>query len=426
MRAFETDWLEPTGRPSVLYLTHRVPYPPDKGDRIRNYHLLRYLAARADVHLACLADEPASEEVVAELRRLCARVAVVPLSRWKRRARMAAALFGGATVSEGAFASPELRSVLHHWGSSLHFDVALASSSSLAPYLQEPALGGVPAVVDLVDVDSQKWLDYAAAGHGPLAWLHRLEGRRLRALESSISTWARAVTLVSEPEVELFRSYCTTGRVRAVVNGVDLDYFRPMDQRTQPACVFVGALDYTPNVDAASWFCTEIWPRVRRRVPRAEFWLVGRQPTPAVRRLAQLPGVQLVGPVPDVRPYLARAAVAVVPLRLARGVQNKVLEALAMAKAVIASPRALAALRVQPGAHLLAASSPAEWEEAVLSLLADEDKCQELGAAGRAYVEKHHHWDHCLAPFADLLGLRDNYKTALEEPSPAIVESKSA
>src|SRR5262249_39481538 len=153
------------------------------------------------------------------------------------------------------------------------------------------------------------------------------------------------------------------------------------------------------------WFCSDVWPRIRRRHQRAELWLVGRRPATAVRRAARTPGVQLVGQVPDIRPYLARAAVAVGPLRLARGVQNKVLEALAMSKATVASPTALAALQVQPGVHLLAASSPAQWEEAVVGLLDDIDKCRQLGTAGRAYVEEHHHWDRCLEPFDDLLGL---------------------
>jgi sugar transferase (PEP-CTERM/EpsH1 system associated) len=427
MQSFESERPESLTRPAVLYVTHRLPYPPDKGDRIRNYHLLRFLAARADVHLACLADEPALEENVAELRRLCARVAVVPLHRWKRRLRMGTSLLRGATATEGAFASPELRSILHNWGTSLHFDAVLASSSCLVPYLREPTLRDVPALVDLVDVDSQKWLDYAAAeGRGPLSWLYRLEGRRLRSLEAGIAETARAVTLVSGTEVEVFRRFCTADRVHCAVNGVDLDYFRPMPSNTQSACVFVGALDYRPNVDAARWFCTEVWPRIRQRVPGVELWLVGRNPAPSVRRLAHLPGVQLVGPVPDVRPYLARAAVTIAPLRLARGVQNKVLEALAMAKAVVASPPALAALGVQPGVHLLAAAAPAEWDEAVVTLLGDADQRRRLGAAGRAYVEQHHHWDRCLAPFADLLGLPETWEPVADEVAPPVVETKSA
>jgi sugar transferase (PEP-CTERM/EpsH1 system associated) len=275
----------------------------------------------------------------------------------------------------------------------------------MVPYLRAEELAGVPAVIDLVDVDSQKWLDYAAAGRGPRAWLHRTEGRRLRRLEQGLPGWARAVTLVGEAEADLYRQFCAPGDVQAITNGVDLDYFRPGPEADGPVGVFVGALDYLPNVDGAGWFCREVWPEVRRRRPDARFLLVGRRPAPAVRRLADLPGVELVGQVPDVRPHVVRASVAVVPLRIARGVQNKVLEALAMAKPTVASPQTLAGLKARPGTHLLRASSPAEWAQAVLRLFDDAALRHRLGAAGRRYVEENHCWDRCLAPFAPLLGL---------------------
>jgi sugar transferase (PEP-CTERM/EpsH1 system associated) len=260
-------------------------------------------------------------------------------------------------------------------------------------------------VIDLVDVDSQKWFDYAAAHRGPRAWLYRAEGRRLRRLEQFLPAWAQAVTLVSEAEAVVYRRFCAPGAVHAVTNGVDLEYFEPGPEPDEPVCVFVGALDYHPNIDGVRWFCREVWPEVVRRRSGATFALVGRRPAPAVLRLAGLPGVELVGQVPDVRPYVARAAVTVVPLRIARGVQNKVLESLALGKPTVASPQTLAGLRAEPGVHLLRASSPAEWVEAVLRLFDDRDLRRRLGSAGRRYVEEHHHWDRCLEPFTELLDL---------------------
>jgi sugar transferase (PEP-CTERM/EpsH1 system associated) len=263
-------------------------------------------------------------------------------------------------------------------------------------------------VVDLVDVDSQKWLDYAAVSRGPLRWLYAAEGRRLRRLEGALPSWARAVTLVSEAEADLYRGFCEPGAVHAVPNGVDLEYFRPRPhQAVEPACVFVGALDYRPNVDAACWFCDEVWPAVWRRRLQAEVWLVGRRPAPAVQRLAERPGVRVVGQVRDVRPYVARAALAVVPLRLARGLQNKVLEALAMGKAVVASPQALAGLKPHSDVPAVTARSPEEWVGQVVRLLGDEPLRRELGARGRGYVEEHHRWNTCLGPFESLLGLAE-------------------
>jgi sugar transferase (PEP-CTERM/EpsH1 system associated) len=388
-------------------VVHRVPYPPDKGDRIRTYHILRQLSQHADVYLACLADEAVSADTRAALDELCARVAVVPLGRRTRWLWALGSLIAGRSISEGAFHSPALVQVLCDWAQNSTFRAALASASSVAPYLQLPQLRDVPAVVDLIDVDSQKWLDYAARGRPPRSWLYRLEGRRLRRQEAALAGWAHAVTLVSENEAALYRDFVPNGPVYAVPNGVDLDYFHPrICPEKDSGCVFVGALDYLPNVDAACWFARTIWPAVHERYPHAQLRLVGRQPVPDVLRLAAIPGVEVVGQVPDVRPYLGGAAVALAPLRIARGLQNKVLEAMAMARPVVASPPALAGLGDPSSLPVLQAEKPEDWIEAICGLLADEDRRRSLGQAGREYVEGHHNWGHCLNPLLDLLGLR--------------------
>lgn len=391
-------------RRNLLYVVHRVPYPLDKGDRIRAFHLLRYLARQANVYLACLADEPVPAETLAVLRRYCHRLAVVPLgpTRWMRAML---SLLRGRTVSEGVFQAPALASVIRDWTLDTTFDASIASSSAVSPYLRLPAVQDVPAIVDLVDVDSQKWLDYASAGRGWRSWLYRTEGRRLRALEQPMPEWAHAVTLVSEAEAAIYRRFCSTGHVRAVVNGVDLDYFQPRPVAEEPACVFVGALDYRPNVDAVCWFAETVWPSIHGRIAGSKLWLVGRRPTAAVRELARYPGIEVIGSVADVRPWMARAAAVIAPLRIARGLQNKVLEALAMGKAVIASPPALAALHLRPGKHCLRAASPSAWIKGVTRLLRNERLRGRLGSAGRRYVEEHHHWDRCLEPLGELLGL---------------------
>jgi sugar transferase (PEP-CTERM/EpsH1 system associated) len=390
--------------PDILFLTHRVPFPPDKGDRIRTYHILRFLARRAQVHLASLADEPVAEEAISGLSPYCSRIAVVRLGllRWVRAVGSA---LRGRTITEGAFASRAFRTVIRSWANETTFSFSLASSSGLAPYLRIKELEYVPALVDLVDVDSQKWLDYAATKSWPKSLLYRMEGRRLRRLEQSLPAWARAVTLVSHAEADLYRRVGGEGPVHAVTNGVDLEYFRPVPETPEQGCAFVGALDYHPNIDGACWFCRNVWPAIHRARPLARMYLVGRRPVAAVRRLAEVPGVEVIGQVPDVRPYLARSAVAVVPLRLARGVQNKVLEALALRKATVASPQSLIGLKVKPGVHLLSASSPQQWVEAILRLKSDPALRRQLGWAGRCYVEEHHSWDRCLEPFLSLLGL---------------------
>jgi sugar transferase (PEP-CTERM/EpsH1 system associated) len=209
--------------------------------------------------------------------------------------------------------------------------------------------------------------------------------------------------------VELYRGFASAAKVHAITNGVDLDYFQPAEPvAAEDGCVFVGALDYPPNVDAARWFCREVWPRLHRRHPGTRLRLVGRQPVDAIWQLAEVGGVEVVGQVPDVRPYLVRSAVVVAPLRIARGVQNKVLEGMAMGKPVVASPQVVSGLKSRHDIPIRLASSPAEWMEWVGRLLESEPLRRQLGAAGRHYVERHHEWERCLEPLGRLLGLDDN------------------
>jgi sugar transferase (PEP-CTERM/EpsH1 system associated) len=398
-------------RPRILLLVHRVPYPPNRGDRIRSFHLLQFLAERSQLDLAFLAERTVPAETLRVLQQKCHRVAGVTLGRWTRWLRAAWSLAIGRTATEGLFASSGLRRVLREWAGQERFDAVVVFCSSMAQYLNVRGLKDVPAIVDLVDVDSQKWFDYAGTACGLRRLVFRLEGRRLRRLEQSIARRVKAITLVSEPEADLCRSFCESSFIRAVPNGVDLDYFHPVEAdeaAIAQRCVFVGALDYRANIDGVRWFCERVWPEVRRRLPGATLALVGSNPSPSLRPLAEVSGVELVGEVPDVRPHLAGAAVCVVPLRVARGIQNKVLEALGMGKAVVATPQALEGLGVEAGVHVLRAATPAEWIEATTALLADAGRRGRLGLAGRQYVETHHRWALQLVPFGELLGLADS------------------
>jgi sugar transferase (PEP-CTERM/EpsH1 system associated) len=397
-------------RSRVLYVTHRVPYPPDKGDRIRNYHLLTWLARHASVDLACLADEDVSDAEVGALKDLVDRVAMVPIRRGSRRMRASWSLATGRTASEGAFRSSALCGLLRRWAGETRYHAILVSASSLVPYLRLAELARTPAVVDFVDVDSQKWLDYADASRGPRAWLYRTEGERLRRLETEATRRARGVILVSAAETNLLRRSCDAANIHTVPNGVDLEGFRPggVEAESERTCVFVGALDYRPNVDGVCWFCREVWPEICRLRPGAQLRLVGRQPVAAVRRLARVPGIEVVGQVPDVRPYLAEASVVVVPLRLALGIQNKVLEAMAMGKATVASPQSLVGLQGHGSVPVLIASTPSQWVESVTRLMGDMVERRRLGEEGRHYVEEFHHWDRALEPLESILGLHQD------------------
>ena len=290
-------------RPNILFLTHRVPHPPNRGDRIRSWNMLRFLAERANIHLACLADEPVSEESHRELHRLCERVEIQPLSGTGRWIHGATALLTGRSATEGLFQSPKLSATVREWATDTKFDSVLVFCSSMFQFTSCRELKNVPVVVDLVDVDSEKWLNYADTASFLKKRLYRLEAKRVRQLEKVIAERAKAVTLVSEDEVKVFRKFCSVDNVFAISNGVDLEYFHPTPPEyerqvtgtTSPKpfkLVFVGVLDYRANIEGLKWFCREVWPLVRERIPGIELDLVGRRPGEAARDLAQAPGIQ--------------------------------------------------------------------------------------------------------------------------------------
>lgn len=390
-----------------------MPYPPDKGDRIRTFHTLRNLAKNHHVHLACLADEAVPKETEQVLQGLCEQVAIVPIQTRMRKLKMAWSILSGGIASVTAFRSKALSSIIKTWSDEIEFDLALASSSSTAPYLEATRLHDVPSIIDLVDVDSEKWLNYSASAAIPKRWIYQLEGKALRKYEQQISAWAQAVLLVSEAESQLFRKFAPHAAVHTITNGVDLDYFQPGQETTvKHQCVFVGALDYLPNIDAVCWFANKVWPSIRKMHADAVVQIVGRRPVPAVQALAQIPGVEVVGQVPDVRPYVERAAVVIAPLRIARGLQNKVLEALAMAKPVVASPAALAGLHLHTSNPAVQVDSDENWVTLLGDLFSNDERRLALGKQGREYVEKHYHWDRCLEPLQQLIASITESKNA--------------
>jgi sugar transferase (PEP-CTERM/EpsH1 system associated) len=394
---------------NILFLTHRVPFPPNRGDRIRSYHLLQFLARRANVSLACVSDESAGRETLAHLQSLCDQVAVRRTTKFGRTLRAIWSLARGRSATEGHFWHSELARTISQWSGGRVFDAVVSYCSGMYRYTLASDLINVPTLVDLVDVDSQKWREYADRSCWPMSWLYGLEARRVAQLERELGQRCEAVTVVSDAEAELLRELRPQAVVHSVPNGVDVDYFAPDDETLAPAprleCVFVGVLDYFANVEGVTWFCRSVWPDVVARFPQARFVIVGRRPVAQIRGLASQPGVEVVGEVADVRPYLRKARVVVVPLRIARGIQNKVLEAMSAGIPVVASPQAIEGLDVVPHEHVYVADTPADWVSAIGSLFGDEGACRRLGAAGRAFVCQHHLWDDCLRPLEDIFHL---------------------
>jgi sugar transferase (PEP-CTERM/EpsH1 system associated) len=358
-----------------------------------------------DVFLGSVADEPIPEDTYHELNRLCRETALVSIGR-ERWIRGATSLAFGRSTTQGLFASSKLRQEITAWARTVRFDAVMAFCSSMVQYARVRPLKDTPLIVDLVDVDSQKWFDYADHAKGPKRWLYSLEGRRVRKLERDVADRAQAITVVSEAEAKLFRDVCPNDRTVAVSNGVDLEYFAQtgkQDNTIKNSCVFVGVLDYLANVEGIRWFCSAVWPEIRRRVSDSTFQIVGRHPVPAVMELESLPGVTVIGEVPDIRPHLSEASVVIAPLQVARGIQNKVLEAMAMSKPVVATPQALEGLDIQDGLHALSAASPDDQADAVIGLFSDGAKRCRIGSAAREFVVERHSWDVQLRPLIDLL-----------------------
>lgn len=326
----------------------------------------------------------------------------------------------GRTVTEGLFRCGALKRIIQAWNHDTIYDAAIASSSGIADYVLPPNVtAGGQVWIDLIDVDSQKWLDYSAASAWPMSSVYRCEGRRLRALESRLASQADRLLVVTDAERQLFHSFHSDAPVQAVGNGVDTEYFGPGNSTVQKhSCVFVGVMDYKPNVDAVCWFVREVWPKIRSRFSDATFNIVGKSPAPEVTALGGTNGVTVTGPVPDVRPWLHQSSCVVVPLRIARGVQNKVLEAMACARPVICSPAPLQGLAVEPGLQLLEASTADEWFDSVATVFEDPGRAEELGVAANAWVQTNHRWDSCLQDVCELLQRREESESTELEVTP--------
>ncbi|MDY7009782.1 MAG: TIGR03087 family PEP-CTERM/XrtA system glycosyltransferase [Planctomycetota bacterium] len=386
----------------LLFIAHRVPFPPDKGERVRAFHEIGALSRHFQVTVAALSHNRDDVAAVAGLRELCHKVIVAPSAGAMGLIRGGISLLIGRSVTEEYFHSRRLREMIISEARREPFDLVMCYSSSTLPF--GLAVSAPVRVIDLVDIDSAKWSGYSASARWPKSLLYRHEAAAVGRLERRAVERCDAALLVSEAESAAMGP--VGSKVITVANGVDVDFFRP--DAVAPAdlgpasLVFTGTMDYRPNVEAVCWFVREVWPETKRRIPELTFTIVGRNPTRPVRRLAKIPGLNVTGSVPDVRGYLAAAGVVICPLQMARGIQNKVLEAMAMGKAVVASPAALEGLDVETGKDLLQADTPDEWRRYILELLADGELRDRLGRSARVCVESKYNWTKRMEPLVSL------------------------
>lgn len=384
---------------NVLYLVHRLPYPPNKGDKVRSYHLLRHLQKQHRVFLGTFVDHPDDEQHVATLRAICPDLHVERLDPRLAKVGSLSGLLRGEALSLAFYRSVGMRQWVQEVSSLHPLQASVVFSSPMAQYAQA-LLPRVPMLVDFVDVDSAKWTQYVDQHRWPMSWVYAREGRQLLAYERAVTQQSMRSFFVTPKEVALFLRSAPecSARVASLSNGVDADFFRPDATLPSPyaagqrAVVFTGAMDYWPNVDAAIWFAQEALPLLRQQHPDLVFYVVGRDPASKVQALAG-PDVVVTGTVPDVRPYLQHACAVVAPLRVARGIQNKILEAMAMAQAVVTVASCAEAIGADAGQGLLRADTAQALADRVLDLLQQPERTRQLGEQARRYVLDRFSWD---------------------------------
>ncbi len=404
----------------ILFLAHRIPWPADRGDKIRSHNILRHLAELAQVHIACFADDERDMGFVPEMEPNFASV-YAEIRKKPQWLAGAEALASGAPVSITSFASNSMAGHIETLLTSRDIGHIFCFSGQMAQFV--PASFSGRFVMDFVDVDSAKFESYAGQGNPLMRWINAREGRKLSAFEHAVARRADASLFVSDAEAELFceRSGITDGRVSALGNGIDtVSYdparsYSPLPQRIDgPLIVFTGQMDYRPNMEAVTDFALNALPQIHQQHPGAVFAIVGRNPPASVHALAKNKGVIVTGAVDDVRSWLNAAAVVVAPLRIARGIQNKVLEAMAMAKPVVASAAAAQGIDAADGTHFRIAANVKTEARFVCELLADPVSAQKLGENARRHVVSHYGWASQLSGLRQIMALDDNMQVAAE------------
>lgn len=383
--------------PKLLFLAHRFPYPPNKGDKIRALHILEHMGKRFDVSLGCLDGDSEGAANLGWAKERGYSVFCGELGASRRLAGAAMSLVKGDPLSLGYFRHAGLQRWTNDVMTTEKPDLIYVYSSAMAQYVTgRPE--GVRMIVDFVDVDSVKWRQYAATKRPPVSWIYVLEAGRLLTHDRHLANNADAALFVSDAELALFKEVVPDAPAScyAVSNGVDTDYFSPgphvLDPRPEGrTIVFVGVMDYWPNVEAAQWFAAEVFPAVRLRCPDARFQIVGARPNAAVRELAGQAGIEVTGAVPDIRPYLHNAHVVVAPLRIARGIQNKVLEGMAMAKPLVTTPEALEGISARDQEHVLVGGDAGLFAAETIRCLTDPTLLQ-MAARARAFVVDNYSW----------------------------------
>ena len=382
----------------LLYLVHRLPYPPNKGDKISSNNMLNFFSDHWRVHLGTFVDDPEDWQYVDVVREKCEDSCFVNLPRWRRMTGSLCGIATGQALSLSFYGSRELQGWVRDTVERECPNAVLVFSGVMGRFVRGLLPDHVPVVFDAEDVDSEKWRSYADSARWPLSWLYRREADKLLAYEREMAASTSVSIFVSEEEADLFRSLApeSADKIHFRTQGVDSAYFDPSIEMENPydagqkVLVFTGAMDYRPNIEAVTWFCDNVLTLIQEKEPDFLFCIVGMKPADEVQQLGNLPGVRVTGGVPDVRPYLSHAMAACLPLQLARGIQNKVLEAMAMTLPVLATENALVGIIDHPGVLSYVANNADDMSRLALEILS---RPRQVNSAGRACVLENYNWD---------------------------------
>ncbi|MFO1257167.1 MAG: TIGR03087 family PEP-CTERM/XrtA system glycosyltransferase [Gammaproteobacteria bacterium] len=390
----------------IIYLAHRIPFPPNKGDKIRSYHILKYLRSKYEVYLGTFIDEADDERFIPDIKKTFQHVCI---DRPRLGKAIIRSLLNRDSISEELYYSKRLEKWIADLIHTESIDAMICFSSAIGQYALKFKDRIKTHIVDYVDVDSEKWRAYGLKRIFPLNLVYLRESKKLLSLEMAIAKSVSASLFVTEDEAKLFERLTNlTEDIHAIYNGVDTDYFNPDSNFESPYndgdlnIVFTGRMDYWPNVEAVKWFCLNVFKTLQSKIPNIKFYIVGAKPTQAVQNLANIKNVIVTGQVSDIRPYLKYATLCVAPLQIGRGVQNKVLEAMAMRVPMVVSESALTGIQCQPNLPIIIANSEVEWQQS-LSDIINRYPNFELRSNLRKNILDQYSWNHTLKPLTNLL-----------------------
>lgn len=376
----------------ILFVCHRVPFPPKRGGKIRPFNIIRHLHAQGhEITVASLARTQAEADEAEGLGEYCSKRLVEVIDDRAVWPRMVAWLPTTRPSSFGYFYSPRLKRRIDAEMANNTYDLIFVHCSSVAPYVADTRAR--VKIIDFGDMDSQKWREYSHYRAFPLSAGFWLEAVKLERTERLLAGKFDLATCTTRAEMDSLRELGASGSTAWFPNGVDAEFFKPSGIEYEPDLItFVGRMDYFPNQQAVTKFCADVLPRIQDQRPGTRFEIVGADPSIEISALAKLPCVTVTGSVPDVRPYITRAALTTAPLQIARGTQNKILESMAMGVPVVCSRQASGGVDAVAGEHLLVYDTNDQLVDAVLGVLASRELRQRLAASGRDRVLANHSW----------------------------------